>query len=101
MKQFINCDCFKPYIIYNKNKCKNYREMVFNVLEHISHERLDSIKKSLIRYRQSKPQLISMTKSKISKTSLKSKTKPSKTKPSKKKISKIFKSKTVKSKTKS
>ena len=119
MKQFINCDCFKPYIIYNKNKCKNYREMVFNVLEHISHERLDSIKKSLRRYIQSKPQLISMTKtkpskSKISKTKISkskisktkpskskiSKSKPSKTKISKTKISKNSKSKTVKSKTK-
>jgi|SaaInlV_125m_DNA_1040241.scaffolds.fasta_scaffold24273_5 hypothetical protein len=45
--------------------------MVFNVLEHISQERLEIIKKSLTRYRKSKTQLISITKSKISKKNYK------------------------------
>ena len=33
MKQFINCKCFEPYIIYNKNKCEKYRNIIFDVLK--------------------------------------------------------------------
>lgn len=33
MKQFINCKCFKPYVIYNKNKCKKYRDITFNIVK--------------------------------------------------------------------
>ena len=33
MKQFINCKCFEPYVIYNKNKCKKYRDITFNIVK--------------------------------------------------------------------
>jgi hypothetical protein len=33
MKKFINCKCFEPYVIYDKNKCKKYRNIVFDVVK--------------------------------------------------------------------
>ena len=42
MKQFINCNCFKPYIIYNKNKCDKYRNIVFNIIKTPSVKKLNS-----------------------------------------------------------
>jgi hypothetical protein len=47
MKQFINCNCFKPYIIYNKNKCDKYRNIVFNIIKTPSVKKLKSKSKRL------------------------------------------------------
>lgn len=48
MKQFINCKCFKPYIIYNKNNCNKYRNITFDVLKVPSTNSLNK-KKSLFK----------------------------------------------------
>ena len=48
MKQFINCKCFKPYIIYNKNNCNKYRNITFDVLKVPSVNSLNK-KKSLFK----------------------------------------------------
>ena len=65
MKQFINCKCFKPYIIYNKNKCVKYRNIRFDVLKVPSINSLNK-KKSLFKSLLS----LSKTRSSIRKTKL-------------------------------
>ena len=86
MKQFINCKCFKPYVIYNKNKCKKYRDIVFDVVKVPSIKSLNK-KKSLVK---------SKTSTRKSKTSIrKSKTSTKKSKISTRKS----KTSTIKSKT--
>ena len=66
MKQFINCKCFKPYVIYNKNNCKNYRDIVFDVVKVPSIKSLNK-KKSLLKSKTStRKSKISTRKSKIS-----------------------------------
>jgi len=74
MKQFINCKCFKPYVIYNKNKCKKYRNIIFDIVKVPSIKSLNkkkSIFKSKVYSIKSK---IYSRKSKISK--IKSKVSP-------------------------
>ena len=78
MKQFINCKCFEPYIIYNKNKCEKYRNIRFDVLKVPSTNSLNK-KKSLFKSSLS----LSKTRSSISKTrSSLTKTRSTKTKSS-------------------
>ena len=81
MRQFINCKCFKPYVIYNKNKCKKYRDIVFDVVKVPSIKSLNK-KKSLLKSKVFSRKLFSKTKlhsikSKISRKNSKlSSTKP-------------------------
>ena len=72
MKQFINCKCFEPYIIYNKNKCEKYRNIIFDVLKVPSTNSLNK-KKSLFKSLLS----LSKTRSSIIKTKSSPKTKSS------------------------
>ena len=69
MKQFINCKCFEPYIIYNKNKCEKYRNIRFDVLQVPSTKSLNK-KKSLFKSSLSlrKTRSKSKTKSSLRKT---------------------------------
>ena len=91
IRQFINCKCFKPYIIYNKNKCKKYRNIVFDVVKVPSIKSLNK-KKSLLKsivfsrksFSKTKPKVstrkskVSRTKSKVSRTKSKVSTRKSK-----------------------
>jgi len=93
MKQFINCKCFKPYVIYNKNKCKKYRDIVFDVVKVPSIKSLNK-KKSLVKSKTStRKSKTSTRKSKTSTRKSKTSTRKSKTSTIKSKTS-IIKSKT-------
>ena len=70
MKKFINCKCFEPYVIYDKNKCKKYRNIVFDVVK-VPSVKFFNKKKILFKSKLSlKPtnRTISSTKRKISST---------------------------------
>jgi hypothetical protein len=85
MKQFINCKCFEPYIIYNKNKCEKYRNIRFDVLQVPSTNSLNK-KKSLFKsslFLSKTRSSIRKTKSSLTKTKLSPKTRLTKTRSTK------------------
>ena len=61
MRQFINCKCFKPYVIYNKNKCKKYRNIIFDIVKVPSIKSLNK-KKSLFKSKVFSRKSLSKTK---------------------------------------
>ena len=86
MRQFINCKCFKPYVIYNKNKCKKYRDIVFDVVKVPSIKSLNK-KKSLLKSKVFSRKSFSKTKSKVSTRKPKVSTRKSKVSTRKSKVS--------------
>ena len=90
MRQFINCKCFKPYVIYNKNKCKKYRDIVFDVVKVPSIKSLNK-KKSLLKSKVFSRKSFSKMKSKTSTRKSKTSTRKSKVSSKTSKIySKLF-----------
>jgi len=88
MKQFINCKCFMPYIIYNKNKCEKYRNIRFDVLKvpsTISINKKKTLFKSILSLRKSRSSTnttkrkTNTTKRKTNTTKIKTNTKKIKT----------------------
>ncbi len=100
MKQFINCKCFKPYVIYNKNNCKKYRDITFDIVKVPSIKSLNKKKSFKLKVSSNKsfsktklysttPKKYSKISSKISKVSSKSSKVSSKSSKVSSKISKV------------